>query len=254
MMRGLFRFIALCVAGFGFAALSGTPAYAQKNLVVDLASNHVDITTGFNGANLMLFGVKDRVGDVAVVIRGPRKDMTVRKKNRIAGIWMNTQYMDFDDVPEFYDFAISKKIGFDTQEQLMLRENGVGLSTLVFEPKDAVPDRERVSQFQEALIRTKQMQGMFPVKGKSIEFLSDTFFRATLYLPANVPTGDYVIETLLFRGDRLVDRNTTRLTVAQVGLNAQVYDWAMNRSFYYGLFCVVFAAFSGWIINVIRNK
>lgn len=229
-------------------------ALAQKNLTIDLASDHVDITTGFNGANLHLFGVKDRNGDVAVVIRGPNKKMTVRKKNRVLGIWMNTEYMDFEDVPAYYDFAISKQFGFNDEDEILLRDNGVGLSTLVFEPDDVVPDRERVRSFQEALIRNKQVQGLFPLEGKNVEFLSENFFRTTMYLPANVPTGDYVIETLLFSGGKVIGRSTTNLAVAPVGLNARIYEFATQKSFYYGLICVLIAVFAGWGINVIRNK
>lgn len=245
---------AIGVFCFAVAVLVSGYALAQKNLTIDLASDHVDITTGFNGANLHLFGVKDRPGDVAVVIRGPKKEMTVRKKDRMLGIWMNTEYMSFEDVPAYYDFAFSKQFGFNDQEEIMLRDNGVGLTTLVFEPEDAVPDRDRIRSFQEALIRNKQVQGLFPLEGKTIKFLSDNFFRTTMYLPANVPTGDYVIETLLFRDGRVIDRSATGLTVAPVGLNARIYEFATEKSFYYGLICVFIAMFAGWSINAIRNQ
>ena len=247
----LFSIMAFC---FVLIVLVSGHAMAQKNLTIDLASDHVDITTGFNGANLHLFGVKDRRGDVAVVIRGPKKQMTVRKKNRMLGIWMNTEYMRFNDAPAYYDFAISKKSGFEDGEEIMLRDNGVGLATLVFEPDDTVPDRDRIHSFQEALIRNKQVQRIFPLEAKEVEFLSDNFFRTTMYLPANVPMGEYIIETLLFRGDKLIDRSATNLTVAPVGLNAQIYEFATQRSFYYGLICVFIAVFAGWAINVIRNQ
>jgi uncharacterized protein (TIGR02186 family) len=251
---GRINIISIGIFCFALVLLVSGYAMAQKNLTIDLASDHVDITTGFNGSHLHLFGVKDRPGDVAVVIRGPEKEMTVRKKNRMLGVWMNTEYMSFNGVPAYYDYAISKNFGFNDAEEIMLRDNGVGLTTLVFEPEGAVPDRERVRSFQEALIRNKQMQHLFPLEAKNIEFLSDNFFRTTMYLHANVPTGEYVIETLLFRGERLIDRSATNLTVAPVGLNAQIYEFATQRSFYYGLICVFIAVFAGWAINVIRNQ
>lgn len=75
------------------------------------------------------------------------------------------------------------------------------------------------------------MQRLFPLEAKGLEFLSDNFFRATMYLPANVPTGEYIIETLLFRGGKMIDRSATNLTVAPVGLNAQIYEFATQKSF-----------------------
>ncbi len=252
-MFGGLRLLRLLLCLMGFALLIA-PASAQETLTIDLASNHIDITTGFNGSHLTLYGVKEKAGEIAVVIRGPEKEMTVRKKNRVLGVWMNTEYMKFKDVPSYYDYALSKKIGFTDREELMLRENGVGINTLVFNPNDAAPDMERIRHFQEALVRNKQVHGLFPLQAKPLTFLNDNFFRVTMYLPANVPTGEYVIETLLFRKDKVIERKKTTLRVAQVGLNAQIYQFATESSLLYGLLCVFIAVFTGWLINVIRNK
>ncbi|MAE50568.1 MAG: transmembrane family protein [Micavibrio sp.] len=237
-----------------FSSIGLTQAYAQKTLTIDLASDHVDITTGFNGANLILYGMKDRPGEIAVVIRGPEKKMTVRKKNRVLGLWMNTEHMDFDGVPAYYDYALSKKEGLSDAEEQVLFENGVGLATLIYEPRDAVPERDRIQSFQQALIRNKQLNHLFPMEAGSIEFLNDDFFRTTMYLPSNVPRGTYEIETFLFRQGQIIDRSATTMMVAPVGLNARVYDFATQKSFYYGLICIFIAVFAGWLINVIRNK
>lgn len=229
-------------------------ARAQENLTVDLASDHVDITTGFNGSHLILFGVKDMKGDVAIVLRGPERDMKVRKKSRVMGLWLNTEHMQFEDIPAFYDFALGKKAAAGKDERSFLKENGVGLDALVFEPEGAVPDREHIRHFQEALIRNKQVQGLFPVHAKPITFLNDNFFKTTMYLPSNVPAGDYTIQTILYRNNKVLDIAKTNLRVAPVGLNAKVYDFAVHHALVYGLICICIALLSGWLINVIRNK
>jgi hypothetical protein len=43
--------------------------------------------------------VKQGEGDVVVVFRGPPVDYAVRRKERIAGIWLNTDRVDFQGVP-----------------------------------------------------------------------------------------------------------------------------------------------------------
>ena len=251
----IIRFVTMLVFfALVFSCMALTQAYAQKTLTIDLASDHVDITTGFNGANLILYGMKDRPGEIAVVIRGPEKKMTVRKKNRVLGLWMNTEHMDFEGVPAYYDYALSKTEGLSDAEKKVLFENGVGLATLVYEPEEAVPERDRIQSFQQALIRNKQLNHLFPYEAGGIEFLNDDFFRTTMYLPSNVPRGTYEIETFLFRQGQIIDRSATTMMVAPVGLNAQVYDFATQKSFYYGLICIFIAVFAGWLINVIRNK
>src|ERR1700724_3696361 len=72
----------------------GSEARAQA-LVADLTSHLIAITTGFTGASVVLFGATDGPGDVIVAVRGPEREMTVRRKRRVAGIWANTEQGTF---------------------------------------------------------------------------------------------------------------------------------------------------------------
>src|SRR5690349_1778860 len=83
------------------------PARAQ-GLVADLTSHLIAITTGFTGASVVLFGATDGLGDVVVAVRGPEREMTVRRKSRVAGIWVNTQQVTFANLPSFYAIAASR--------------------------------------------------------------------------------------------------------------------------------------------------
>src|SRR5271170_765430 len=74
-------------------------------LVADLAQYRVDIDSGFNGTRIFLFGARNDNGDIVAVIRGPAKDYIVRKKEEVAGIWVNRQRMRFFGVPDFYAIA-----------------------------------------------------------------------------------------------------------------------------------------------------
>jgi len=226
------------------------PAYSQQDsdnnaLSIDLASDHVDITLGFNGANLSLFGVKGGMqGDVAIIVRGPTHSMVVRRKQPVMGIWVNRSSVKFSDVPVYYDFAASVP-----EESLanaeMRKEYGIGLDALFFETKDK-KDKADLQRFREALIRNKQIQGHFPLEPKPVKYISDNFFRADFYVPPNVPTGDYIIETFLFDGDVIKSHNKTNLRVAQIGFNYNINTFAHDRGLLYGFVSVMFALLSGW--------
>ncbi len=86
--------------------LLAAPAQAQS-LVVDLSEHRVAITAGFSGAEVLAFGAVDEPGDVVVVMRGPLRPFTMHRKTRIAGIWINTASMTFDQAPSFYAVASS---------------------------------------------------------------------------------------------------------------------------------------------------
>ena len=113
------------------------PARSEE-LVADLTSHLIAITTGFTGASVVLFGATDGPGDVVVAVRGPSQEMTVRRKNRVAGIWVNTQEVTFVNVPSFYAVAASRPI-----EEILLPATAafyrLGVTNLKLEPEAPTP-------------------------------------------------------------------------------------------------------------------
>ena len=73
-------------------------AVAQNvpKLVPDVSQRQINIQSGFTGADMLLFGAiiyprgvaPEGQIDVAVVIRGPTRAITLREKQKIAGIWL----------------------------------------------------------------------------------------------------------------------------------------------------------------------
>lgn len=248
--------IAFIFAAFMLLTISmpNTVYGAIDALTVDLAEDHVDITTGFHGSRMVLFGTKkSRHGDIAVVVRGPEKKMSVRKKSSVLGAWMNTEFLKFEDIPGFYDFAVSDDIGERVKPDI-LKTSGVGFFALVFEPKKKSGySEDEVKNFQQALIRNKQRERLFPEEPKQIKMLNDHFFRTEFYLPANVPKGEYEIETLVFSDGRVSERNVTRLNVKQIGMSASLFRFSKENGFLYGMICVLIAVLAGWGVNTIRR-
>ncbi len=225
------------------SAVCAQTSVTRRNLVVDLAANHVDISIGFNGADLTLFGLKDRPGQLAVVVRGPGQDTIVRRKSKTLGVWLNTASVEFLDVPVYYDFALSvPETALAPAE--VLRKYDIGLNALDIAVEKNEDPQTRDS-FHEALIRHRQAGGHFPLMPKPITFISDDFFRVDFHVPADVPTGTYIVETLLFDRGAVIDRRETRLRVAQVGFSADVYNFARERGLLYGLVAVGLALLSG---------
>jgi len=231
------------------------PVLAKESvLTVDLAESNVDISTGFDGARLALFGVKGKDGHVAVVIKGPAKDALVRKKQSVAGVWMNRDALRYKDVPQFYDYALSDAEGNILNPDLR-KDAGIGFEALKFSPHDSEDIKpEALKAFQQALVRNKQASGLFPIEPKDIVFLSDTFFKTEFYVPSNVPTGDFTIETFLIDGERIIDRNVTNVRVAQVGFSSAVDAFADSYSFLYAMVIVFIAVVAGWLSNAVRRN
>lgn len=221
---------------------------AQSPLNFELAQNRVDITTGFNGTNIVAFGSFKNSSDVALVVtlRGPETTMIVRQKERgITGVWGNADDVEFRRVLSYYDYAVyetSQKLPMD---ESVLNDTKIGVENLGFYPERNLKP-EMLERFQDALIRTMRLKGFYPIKSGAINFYGDDLFKATFALPPDVPTGTYSLEAIVFKDDKVVARQTRTLQVGQVGFNARVYIYATQYSFLYGVLSVLLALVFGW--------
>lgn len=245
----------LLAAAIWAAALTFCRPGIAQDLVADLSDHVIAINTGFTGTKVLLFGATEGEGDVAVVVRGPGDRATVREKDRVAGIWLNHASLKFNGVPGFYAVASSKPL-----EQLapppVLERAGIGLKYLQLTVSD--DDREAgpevIAAFRDALIRGMQRSGLYVVDTGQISFLGGRLFRTRIEFPANVPTGQYQVETYLFRGGQVVDAQTTPLIVGKVGMGAEIYEFAQDEPALYGLAAIIVAVASGWLASVVFRR
>ena len=239
-MRKLFLFI-LSYFMFSFIFLSEI-SVADDEVVIDLAQMQISINTGFNGDELVIYGTRTK-GDLAITIRGPDHNMIVRKKSKIMGMWVNTDSVEFNKVPVYYDYAI---IGDETgiSSEKILNELGIGIDEMDFSSDE--DDILKKELFHEALIRIRQSEGLLPLSSEKIENITDDFFNVKFILPSNVPTGKYIVEAFLFNFGKLVDRFRKDFPVTQVGISAEIYKMAMEHSWLYGFSMVLFAVLMGW--------
>jgi len=232
------------MAGLLAARFLPGPASAEP-LVADLTSHLVGITTGFTGASVVLFGATDGPGEIIVVIRGPDRDIMVRRKSKIAGIWANTRSMTFAAVPSFYAVAASRPVD-EILPAATAALHRIGAANLNLQTKSSA-DPELVRAFAQALVRAQQRNALFADSVGKVSFLGDRLFRTPIAFPANVPTGTYLVEIFLIRDKDIVSGQTTPLIVSKVGLGATVFDFASRRAALYGAIAVLTAMVAGWL-------
>ncbi len=234
--------------GLVLAVLLWPAASRAASVVADLTSHVIAITTGFNGASVVLFGAVDGPGDIVVTVRGPERTMTVRQKSRILGVWVNTEAIAFLDVPGFYAVAanrpLDKVVSPATAAHYRLGVDNLGLKTEFLTPA-LVADA-----FAAALVRRQQQAGLFADTVGQVDFLDERLFRTTIAVPSNVPTGAYRVDVLLVRDREVVARRTTPLTVSKAGVDAAVFDFANRRPGLYGAIAVLIAAVAGWVATL----
>jgi uncharacterized protein (TIGR02186 family) len=225
------------------------PAQADDPLLADLTSHLVAITTGFTGTEVVLFGATDGPGDIIAIVRGPERDVVVRQKRHLGGIWINVPNVTFAAVPSFYAVFSNRPLG-EIAPAGVLALHQIGINNLRLDLRRSARPPGETPMFRAALIAEERRQGVYSEQPGSVSFLGDRLFRTTISFPANVPTGTYFVEVLLVRNGAVVSGQTTPLVVSEIGFGADVSDFALRNALLYGIVAVVGAALFGWLASL----
>jgi uncharacterized protein (TIGR02186 family) len=223
------------------------------SLVADLSQHLVGITTGFSGADVLLFGAVEDQGDVVVITRGPDRPVVMHRKSRILGVWVNTASMTFERAPSFYSIASSRPLE-ELAPATMLARHEMGIEHLRLELARAKASPNVAAEWRDGLIRNLQRLGLYGTSVRNVTFLGNRLFRTRITLPANVPTGIYQVQVFLIRDGRVISGQTTPLSVSKVGGEAVVFDFAHNQPPLYGLIAIVLALVAGWLAHFAFRK
>lgn len=230
----------------------GQSAHAQDELEADSSPYLVKVSAGFTGTDFLVFGSREGPGDVIVVIRGPNIDFSVRRKQRVFGIWANTDKVSFGDVPSFYAVASSRQPLDVVLSPTELSQQGIGLDRLQL-PTVKREREEDIEAFRTALIRLQQEAGLFGSEVGTVEFRGSRLFRTTFHLPSNVPTGKYLAEVLIVHDGDIIKRQV-HLEVDKSGVGAFVFQSAHDYAPAYGLSAIAGALLLGWIAHLVFRK
>jgi uncharacterized protein (TIGR02186 family) len=216
----------------------------------DISTREISIQSNFTGIEIVLFGAVDFSRapspdegpyDVIMTIHGPKRPIVVRKKERIAGLWMNGPSKTFPSVPGFYAVLASRPFRAIAPDAT-LHKLGIGFSNLDF-GKSA--DGEAADGFRANLIRLQTENLLFQESDDAVSFLGRSLFRGSIDLPVNVPIGRYTTQVFLFRDGKLLSQSQSSLQVHKVGFERVVYMLAFRYPLAYGLLAVLMAVSAG---------
>lgn len=232
-------------------ALVAAPA-AGEEIVAGLSQNRVSITADFDGSELIIYGAVKRDSpipagsplEVIVTVEGPSTPLTIRRKERVAGIWINRDKALVDAAPSFYAVVTTGPLQsiLSNTEDLRHRVSiprairAVGLSSEVADPQE----------FVDSLLRIRQSEDRYRLLQGRVEFVEETLFRADVVLPANLTEGDYLVRMFITRDGRVVDEQERLIGVRKEGLERFLYNLAHEQPLAYGLIALALAALAGW--------
>lgn len=238
--------------------IDGTPMDGEA-IVADLSENLIAITSNFTGAEILLFGNVDAPDnvtpalqrDIVAVVRGPYEPLVIRRKERIAGIWVNTDAYDVPAAPGFYHVASTRPL--DKIASTKVFQNAeIGLPALNISTGDDTTVLP--VSYRDAVVRAKLDEGLYAEAPGSITFVGPSLFRAEIALPANVPVGSYVATVYLVRNGAISSQRSINLIINKSGIERFMYNFAQKTPFFYGIAAVLVALFAGWVAGTVFRE
>jgi uncharacterized protein (TIGR02186 family) len=244
-------------------ALSARPAVAER-LVSSLSNHIVQITSNFTGVELTLFGTveNDQAAalhngryDIVATVTGPRESMVVLLKQRVFGIWMNTESRTFVDVPSFLEVLSTRPFeSFADAETLRREEIGVADTPLPQQIGSHIADTSPNDPFRQSFVRIKQERHLYGETTNGVTFLTPTLYRATIFVPAEAPVGNYDVDVKLFAEGAAIARTNSAFEIVTVGFERFIANAAVDHGLAYGVVTAMMAVMTGWLASVVFRR
>jgi uncharacterized protein (TIGR02186 family) len=237
----------------------------KESLEADVSARNIAVTSNFNGTEIVVFGAVDGSQqpsaesgyyDVIIVVEGVPTRTVVRRKSNVAGLWLNTASVVFDNVPSYYAVASNRPIDEIAPEELRAL-HGIGFSHVKFTPAvgQSLPlSNEDLAAYREALVRLKRRAKLYVESPFGAGFTGKSLFRASVVLPANVTVGPFLTHVYLFREEKFLTKVSVRHTLGREGLEYYLHAFAYRLPTLYGFTTVAIAVGAGLLASAAFRK
>ncbi len=239
------------IRGLVLALLLAAPAAAQETIVSGLSQNRVSITADFDGSEILIYGAVKREApapegaiEVIITVEGPATPVTVRRKDRIAGIWLNHASVGIDSAPTFYAVATTGPLDHILSATENLRHD-ITIDRVI-RAIGIAAEADGAEDFVRALVRVRTAEGRYRLLQGGVELTEQTLFRADVALPANLTEGEYRVRLFLLRDGRVVATQDRLIGVRKEGLERWIFNLSREQPLLYGLIALALAGLAGW--------
>lgn len=247
------------VVVFLFLMLSLTfPDKASAELTIKTNNTHIKINPFYHGSTINVAGDAALETDLIIKISSQDRHEVLKQKGKVFGLlWMNTETLNLEDVPNIYFIYSTKKI-----ENIMSSEEMdkyvLGYSALSRHIKitPALNENERLKWFNE-FVQYKKSSNLYTTSQNSILTLAKNGKQAYSLLvpwPYQAPPDNYIVTVYEVKDKRVIEKVETNVLVESVGIVKVLAHMAKNNGAIYGVISILAALIAGFGTGLVFRK
>ena len=214
----------------------------------DLSDKKIEIQTNFNGKEVIIFGLTEPQFDTIIIIKGPKKDAVVNKKERILGFWFNTKRVIYKDLPSIFFIASSSPINEILPKETIFRkalhfkEMAVNLIT---QRDFNFADQNKFKMWNKNMIQIKKTLNLY--KEYNLKIVDNKLFQTKVFFPSNSAPGSYDVDIYQIQNKVIVSEKNKQIIIKKTGIGNKIFQFAHDQPSTYGILCILLATFAGLI-------
>jgi hypothetical protein len=197
----------------------------------DLDSYDIRIGYGFSGGSLTLFGSKEKLEKIAVILSGPERDFLLNKRQKVYGLWVKRDINIFHDIGSYYAAWVSHDLRKKTDIL-----DFYGLKTF----KDR-KDGDLKNDFEQYMMGRELY---YPLD--TINIANNNLFKINIPLPSNATVGNYLVNVISLGASGLSSKISMSFDIIHSEFNKFIYD--LNKE-YHKLYAILVIVVS--FINIL---
>jgi hypothetical protein len=252
--RTAFRWTVVLV---GLALLTlGAPSFSTAETADLLVAPYVlHVTESFQGATITVSAEIPKDASAIVEVKGPTHKEHLLRQGRRGGLWMSVGEVTVEGAPSLYLVLSTPDVSSHLEGKTQWGYDALK-QRITFE--GSLPKQGRGALFDQ-FVKLKESQGVYGVFPDSLKLTSTSGGQATyegqFRLPGNIAPGTYPVVLSVLKGGKVVQQQSTELTIEMSGLPRFLTALAWNHSALYGLMAVLVALAAGFIMGfVFRSK
>lgn len=225
---------------------------ANAGLLTGLANNRVDVSTGFTGRHVFVYGSMPQAGDIIIRVSSPDEQAALSRDKKAGPFWINGRKLIVKDVPGLM-YLLSNRPLKEIAPHSVLSRNGLTFRSTLAKAQISGGPEFKYHPWKRPFDVLKRSQGLFRQQ-QTVHITGGRLFSASFPLPAELPIGPYRLDVFYFHNGKLMAHESHALQVTEVGIEHWLSGIAASDPWTFGVSFTLLAMALGLSLSMLLRR